>query len=1554
MSTTTNNNNNNANPPSTSTSPSSLTLIKKGDYTVHILIEETKNLTTNKPSSLPLPVIKLTCFNKTHRTSLPILPCSDLTFNEHFYFTKADVTVAELDKSKLTIEVYDYNNSSKEDYLGIYELDIEYIYNNESHAMKNTWIALANPHAVDITKINGYLKLSVCVLHENDPRIELTPSSSSSSTSDNNVCLIPSQIKLRYKQLQIFIFKGEELPDDSNVNKKVNKTCQAYLKLTYMGVSYKTSVIEMKNDVIEWNEMISIGITIPVVSKHITFELKDKDVIGANNLGSFSISVDDILNNKYVNYSYAHVYGASANKSSDVATQMNTNSELGSRWKGRVLMKINAYETEKPVNEVCKVKDNNLIELAYRHGRPNMWTLYYKVYQLFYLPFKNKKYSLRISMQENSSMLPMQKAVNRNINYFKGGTLQCFTGTNNVEELPDVFITLVNDANETLCFQRLKAGMFHLNTETMVIKLIPEPSVGEVKDSLMSGLVKIKLLLINKKIDTKEQLQQIDLNMFEDGNCASNSGNNGVDDLEDIMQTDREAIGLLPKMTMNVDSRGEEITTYYTLIINVYMTRHMVNGDSDGTNDPYIAITIEDQEQKTTVKHNCLNGIWCESLNFGEVYFSINDKSTWPILFVKVMDQDNFSDDFLCYNYIWLSDMACNINNTSATLKPQWHDLLLSQSNIQQGQILLSAFILDKSHTHLYNTISILPETVNYTFELNVLGLRDIQPLSIIPVKKPYLLFDLNSINYNSSNNELQAIKTEPKDSGSNPNITSVIKFNAMLPVDLTYVPSLQCEVFDYILNGFVNKHLGIFELDIVSIINETNDGVDKDLKECSSKMGLLFMEGLQRKKEENRASVSNNNNQLDSREGFVIKNTNAHDKGSLKVPLVDNENDVAVDVVVGDDTYVNVDSNYLINSKDDLNKFNTKQINHDDINNNLYNSDYFIIKPVFVKYAIPGVPSSSPEYKTYYIEDEQSSPDDVLYFPLGYNKYISSHNNIQPPSTATNHKHYRRIFNTELEKVTQLHMASPFITCNIIRERFIDTTTNTKDQFVDNMLSTNPNSKILKRFSNSGDNSDAHNNNVLSSQQQQQQQQQQLTKSFGKFKAIGRICRTSKLNEYNAKIKDIQDKEPYLLSSLKHYNKYNMISKKILTKANVVIRVYILKLCDLAKKDAFSESDPYITISLGNTTNIINEKQNHHNDTSTVDWYKHYDIPSQLPGNGTLTISVYDYNPLFSDELIGSTSIDIEDRYFDNEWNKLKYKPIERRALYHPDYKQVQGYVLMFLEIFNKNDRLILEPWNIQPEPSSQLQCRFIVYETEDIACADVEETSDVYVIAFIDNNKHQSTDVHYRCQNGIASFNWRMVFDVAMPRQTNTNVMNVLVYDNDILMKDDYICGGNFNMKRLLHDANVLDMPIKFNRSYYSDLTEKERESGIEFLNSDEDKEGEKFWLQMYKSDGSKGGRVLCAVEVMPMWYAESSCVGKGRDEPNVNPYLPPPTGRISFTLNPVTMINQCVGPKFRKKIYTTCICCCLITYVAIIVPFIVYYLGGEIVNPFNYIKK
>ena len=267
------------------------TLIKKGDYTVHILIEQIKNAVCKNKDMLPTPCVKMTCFSKSQRTAKLKNNCSDNIYNEHFYFDQTDLSVSQLDKEKILIEVYDYNNSSKEDYLGIYEFDIQYVYNFPNHTMKNTWIALANPKAEDITKINGYLKLSISVLNDNDPRIELTPSID--DNSDN--CLIPSQIKLRYKEISIQIFKGDGISDEDDATKKVGKKCEGFVEVSYMGTKLKTEVVDMVNDLIEWNTTINLGITIPAVSKTIEFAIKDKDLMKENYLGAFSFSVYHLM-----------------------------------------------------------------------------------------------------------------------------------------------------------------------------------------------------------------------------------------------------------------------------------------------------------------------------------------------------------------------------------------------------------------------------------------------------------------------------------------------------------------------------------------------------------------------------------------------------------------------------------------------------------------------------------------------------------------------------------------------------------------------------------------------------------------------------------------------------------------------------------------------------------------------------------------------------------------------------------------------------------------------------------------------------------------------------------------------------------------------------------------------------------------------------------------------------------------------------------------------------------------------------------------------------------
>jgi hypothetical protein len=44
-------------------------------------------------------------------------------------------------------------------------------------------------------------------------------------------------------------------------------------------------------------------------------------------------------------------------------------------------------------------------------------------------------------------------------------------------------------------------------------------------------------------------------------------------------------------------------------------------------------------------------------------------------------------------------------------------------------------------------------------------------------------------------------------------------------------------------------------------------------------------------------------------------------------------------------------------------------------------------------------------------------------------------------------------------------------------------------------------------------------------------------------------------------------------------------------------------------------------------------------------------------------------------------------------------------------------------------------------------------------------------------------------------------------------------------------------------------------------------------------------------------KRGEVLITVEILPKTAAELLPAGLGRSEPNLNPYLPPPTGRLKL---------------------------------------------------------
>lgn len=65
-------------------------------------------------------------------------------------------------------------------------------------------------------------------------------------------------------------------------------------------------------------------------------------------------------------------------------------------------------------------------------------------------------------------------------------------------------------------------------------------------------------------------------------------------------------------------------------------------------------------------------------------------------------------------------------------------------------------------------------------------------------------------------------ITTQPKEAGSNPNISTIIDFDVELPVDLDFCPHLSVLVYDRIMMGLCQPILGTFSINLPMYIEKT------------------------------------------------------------------------------------------------------------------------------------------------------------------------------------------------------------------------------------------------------------------------------------------------------------------------------------------------------------------------------------------------------------------------------------------------------------------------------------------------------------------------------------------------------------------------------------------------------------------------------------------------------------------------------------------------------------------------------------------------------------
>lgn len=429
-------------------------------------------------------------------------------------------------------------------------------------------------------------------------------------------------------------------------------------------------------------------------------------------------------------------------------------------------------ETTSPI-KACKPMTREVIRNFQDIPRSNKFHIETTLFEALFLPGESSNYTVEICIQENRMMFPQKKAHKRNIKYgTEEGirkTVTILSASRDPKDLSDIFIYLKYDG-KNISFPRISPETFLNKRDTIVVKLIPDPSIGKVEEYVYSGLIKLKLCLI----DTANPMLEIQ------------GDSKGDDDEEEEEESEEEDFGLedeFTKLDKKIEKRKNANLRLkpYCIIANVHMSRHLVAGDCDGTSDPYVVMTVDAASRKTQVKYDTVNAVWHERLIFENVLLDAEDKETWPVVFMKVMDAEKvLSDEMLGFSFIWLSEASHEISRDKVNvLDPIWHQLHLAKSNKPQGQILCSFHIVDMENTNLINKArqtSIVPESTWYTFEINILGLRDLKPMSILPIKKSFISMDLNSINLSGqSDSNMRKIKTQPSSQALIPQLTQLL-----------------------------------------------------------------------------------------------------------------------------------------------------------------------------------------------------------------------------------------------------------------------------------------------------------------------------------------------------------------------------------------------------------------------------------------------------------------------------------------------------------------------------------------------------------------------------------------------------------------------------------------------------------------------------------------------------------------------------------------------------------------------------------------------------------
>jgi hypothetical protein len=343
------------------------------------------------------------------------------------------------------------------------------------------------------------------------------------------------------------------------------------------------------------------------------------------------------------------------------------------------------------------------------------------------------------------------------------------------------------------------------------------------------------------------------------------------------------------------------------------------------------------------------------------------------------------------------------------------------------------------------------------------------------------------------------------------------------------------------------------------------------------------------------------------------------------------------------------------------------------------------------------------------------------------------------------------------------------------------------------------------------------------------------------------------------------------------------------------VLRVYVETGHNLVPHDDNGFSDPYLILSTGKQ--VFKDIDNVKEKTLQPEYYKMYTLRGNLPEEHQLKVQLYDKDQIGADEFMGETKYDLEMLWFSDEWRKLNPKPKEFRTLWTNLSSFPQGKLKMWIELLTPEEAAVQEPYPIAPPRKEPFEMRIIVWETKNVVPKDKilgKESSDQFVVTKLLNHaqSQQQTDVHDSVMDGCGKFNWRIIYsDIMLPYDIPR--LKVQVFDKDHIGPNDSIAEANLNLKGFFQKglrngsakiglitsaSSVANQAMQITNTNTKEGTAGPYNSGQ--------------WLDLFHPafDGVQG-TICMELELLTREEALKKTAGRGRGEPNQNPFLPEP---------------------------------------------------------------